>query len=106
MSRAVFLLITLMFVASGLVTTLASAGEPRERQVRQRARIHTGVESGTLVPWEARSLRHEQRHIAKAKRRMKADDGKLDTREKMRLNRLQSRASRHIFRAKHNSQTR
>lgn len=106
MNRGIVALITFIFLASGLVSSVASAGEPRAREIRQRARIHTGVEKGTLVPREARSLRHEQRHIAKTKRRMKAGDGKLGPAEQARLNRMQSRASRHIFRAKHNSRAR
>ena len=106
MSRVVVLVTTVLFASSTFAASLASAGEPQTRQIRQRARIHTGVEKGTLVPREARSLRHEQKHIAKAKQRMKKDDGKLDPVEKARLERMQTRASRHISRAKHNARVR
>ncbi len=106
MNRLLVLGVSTFFLASCIAASIASAGEPRTRQIRQRARIHTGVEKGALVPREARTLRHEQRHIANAKKRMRADDGKLGPAERARLHRMQDRASRHIFRAKHNGRAR
>ncbi len=106
MNRTTILSITVLFFSSSLLASAASAGEATVRQARQRARIHNGVESGSLVPREARLLRHEQRHIRKSRRRMLGNDGKIGPAERARLHRKQDRASRHIFRAKHNGRAR
>lgn len=106
MNRALILSIAMLFLHSGAIASSASAGEPRARQVRQRARIQTAAVEGSLVRREARRLRHEQRIIQTTKRRMLADDGKLGPVEQARLQRMQDRASRHIFRAKHNARAR
>ena len=106
MNRFLIWTVTAMFLASVFGASFATAGEPRERQERQRARIHSGVHKGTLVPAEARKLRSEQRRIQKTKKRMLADDGKLGPAEKVRLARMQDRASRHISRAKRNARVR
>lgn len=106
MNRFLIWSVTATILASIVGASLATAGEPRARQERQRARIHSGVHKGTLVPVEARKLRNEQRRIQKTKKRMLAKDGKLGPAEKARLARMQDRASRHISRAKHNARVR
>jgi hypothetical protein len=57
---------------------------------------------GEVTPGEATMLKGEQRHIRRLERRAKAD-GTITPREKLRLERKQNRASRHIHRAKNNS---
>ncbi|MBW2295599.1 MAG: hypothetical protein JRG94_25355 [Deltaproteobacteria bacterium] len=106
MNRVAIWCIALSFVLSSFVASSASAGHPGARQLRQRARIQTGIENGSLVRPEARRLRHEQTHVRRARRRMLSDDGRLGSAERARLDRMQDRASRHIFRAKHNARTR
>ncbi|MDP6981081.1 MAG: hypothetical protein QF570_21170 [Myxococcota bacterium] len=106
MNRAYVLTVLAVFAVAATWVSSASAGTPAGRQAQQRARIHTGVKSGNVVPREARRLAIEQRHIQKTKRRMRADDGKLGPAERARLDRMQDRASRHIFRAKHNARAR
>lgn len=106
MKRIFVLSVISMFGLSLGVASSAYAGPPAERQMKQRARIHHGVKTGELVPREARKLKAEQRHIQKTKRRMRADDGKLGPAERARLDRMQDRSSRRIFRAKHNTRAR
>ncbi len=105
MKRIFVLCVISLFTLSSLAS-IASAGTPGNRQAHQRARIHDGVKNGDLLPREARRLAIEQRHIQKTKKRMRADDGKLDPAERARLDKMQDRASRHIFRAKHNGRAR
>ena len=106
MNRVAILCISLSFVLSSFVASSASAGHPGARQLRQRVRIQTGVENGSLVRPEARRLRHEQTHVRRARRRMLSDNGRLGPAERARLDRMQDRASRQIFRARHNARTR
>ena len=75
------------------------------RQVNQQARIAHGVANGELTRAERRALKAEQRHIRRVKRRVKAD-GIVTPEEKLRVNRKQRRANRHIRRQKHDAQTR
>lgn len=65
------------------------------RQYHQRARIRQGIASGEINRPEAHRLRREQRHIRRVERRAKAD-GHVSGRERMKLHRKQSMASRHI----------
>ncbi|MCP4037232.1 MAG: hypothetical protein GY733_09875 [bacterium] len=106
MKRTLVVTIGTVFLLSGFAASVASAGQPVARQVRQSARIDQGVHNGTLRPREARHLATEQRKINKTRRRMIGDDGKLGPVERARLANMQDRASRHIFRAKHNARLR
>jgi len=71
------------------------------RQERQQQRIQQGVDSGQLTAKEFNRLEREQGRIARAEARMKSD-GNLTGKERVRLHNMQDRASRHIYRAKHN----
>jgi len=102
----------LMAAAAGIaLTVLASAawaghGSPGidRRQAIQHERIAQGSASGELTMHEQRSLNREQAKISRTEQRMGAD-GCLNMRERARLHRMQDRAGRHIYRAKHNGQT-
>jgi len=106
MKQVLIVSAAMVFTFTALATSVVNASEARERQLRQRARIHHGIHNGTLVGHEARRLAVEQRAIRKAGRRMMANDGKLGRVERKRLDRMQDRASHHIFFAKHNARTR
>jgi hypothetical protein len=71
------------------------------RQKSQRVRIAEGRKDGEVTTGEAAVLKSEQRHIRRSERRAKAD-GTVTPKEKLRLERKQNRASRHIHRAKNN----
>ncbi len=88
-----------------LPATASAAAPPAKRQVNQAARIDQGVRSGQLTRRETARLVREQRKINRTKKRMWSD-GHLSVRERAKLNRMQNRASRHIYRAKHNRRTR
>ena len=71
------------------------------REHRQTQRIRQGIRSGEITRPEVRRLKNEQGRIDRAYHRASAD-GHLNGRERQRLNNMQNRASRHIYRAKHN----
>src|SRR5574337_36008 len=90
------------FVLGFLVAlpVLAGAGPIAERQERQQDRIAEGIASGSLNPKEATRLEAEQTKI-EAEKRAFLRDGKLGPRERAKLRRDQNRASRHIYKEKH-----
>jgi len=75
----------------------------RKREQLQQKRIDQGVQSGELNSREAGRLEREQARIKQDEERMKAD-GKLTPQERRKLNREQNRASRHIYKEKHDAQ--
>ncbi len=85
-----------------LVTVDAAlAGRVKKRQINQQKRIHQGLHSGELTKRETVRLQKEQRHIHRTKKRAWRD-GELTSKERIRLEKKQDRASRHVYRAKHN----
>jgi hypothetical protein len=80
-------------------------GPVGRRQARQSQRIVQGVRSGAVSAREQGVLKREQRHIQKSKMRAFAD-GRVSPKERACLRRMQDRASRHIYRAKHNRASR
>ncbi len=81
-------------------------GPPRDidgREAYQQNRINQGVQSGQLTPEEFNRLQREQARIRAAEARMRAD-GRLDPRERARLNAMLNRSGRDIYRAEHNRQ--
>jgi len=75
-----------------------------QRQKNQRARIRQGVQSGQLTKGEAARLRSEQRTI-QAEKQMAKTDGKVTPAERAKLRRDQNKASKDIYRLKHNNRT-
>lgn len=82
---------------------LAEAGVIKNREVRQQRRIEQGVKSGELTARETARLEKEQGKI-EADREKALADGKMTRKEKAKLTREQNRASRHIYRQKHDAQ--
>jgi len=80
---------------------MAFAGVVKKRQVRQQSRICQGVSNGELTCRETARLEREQRHIQATKRKAWSE-GKFTAKERVRLRYKQDRASRYIYRAKHN----
>lgn len=77
-----------------------------QRKVNQQKRIGQGVRSGQLTPRETARLERQQKSINHEERNMrKADDGHLTKADRKALNRRQNRASRNIYRKKHNTKT-
>jgi sensor histidine kinase regulating citrate/malate metabolism len=105
---ALFSTIIVMGLLTGLAAQdLNASATPvaTTRQVNQASRIAHGTATGQLIRPERKALKAEQRHIRRVKRRAKAD-GVVTGEEKLRINRKQRRADRHIRRQKHDAQNR
>jgi uncharacterized membrane protein YebE (DUF533 family) len=96
------------------VTSIASAqdGNPanntpgiNQRQHNQQKRTKQGVKSGELTRREARKVKAEQAAIQAEKRVAKAD-GVVTKRERRAIQRDQNKASKDIYRQKHDGQDR
>jgi len=81
--------------------SIAMAGPFTWREARQQARIDQGVDSGQITQGEFRHLERQQGRI-EAYREHAWSDGNLSASEARHLTRAQNRASRDIWRAKHN----
>ncbi|MBI1763850.1 MAG: hypothetical protein HYR56_20695 [Acidobacteria bacterium] len=75
------------------------------RQGNQQKRIGRGVASGELKAGEARKLEKEQQEIQQEKKEARAD-GTVTGEERKDIQKDQNKASRHVYRAKHNNKTR
>jgi hypothetical protein len=96
-------------VAATLLSVVVAAGQTTpsvdRRENRQSRRIKHGVRSGELTRHETRSLARQQARIRRHERRVKAD-GTVTARERASLQSQENRASRNIYRKKHNRRTR
>ena len=72
------------------------------REFNQERRIYQGVRSGQLSPGEFRRLEYQQGRVRLAEARMRSD-GRLNRGERARLNRMENRSSRNIYRYRHNN---
>jgi hypothetical protein len=75
------------------------------RERHEQKRIKQGLRSGELTRREARKLEAEQRKI-KADEAPAKSDGKVTKKERKQLHKELNRASRHIYREKHDAQKR
>ena len=89
---------------AGAPAGAASMPKVDARQARQHARIADGAASGALTPHERHRLHQEQRAIRHAEAHAKAD-GTVTPHEKRHLDKMQDKASRDIYRQKHDGQT-
>lgn len=82
---------------------LAAPVEARinKRQIHQQHRIYNGVANGSLSARETYRLEQQQLGIARLEARSRADGGGLNLRERARIENRQDRASRNIYRQKH-----
>ena len=96
-------LILVALVAIGLVSVSAQTATPRatKRQFKQQARIQQGVKTGELTPGETRRLERQQVKIQHDKKVAKSD-GVVTPAERAKIAHEQNRASRRIYRMKHN----
>ncbi len=106
MKTKIFLLAlaTILFVIS--YSTFAQTKTPRatKRQINQQERIHQGVKNGELTKGETIRLEKQQKKIQKNKINAKSD-GVVTPKVKAKLHAEQNRASRTIYRKKHNLRT-
>ncbi len=97
----------LLFVLSvALLGSVASAqtATPKvtKRQIHQQQRIKEGVKSDELTKGEAKRLEAQQGKIAVDKAKAKSD-GVVTKEERAKLRREQNRASKNVYRKKHNA---
>lgn len=85
-------------------TAQTTKKEVVKKQVKQKARIQQGVQSGELTTREANQLKQQQRDINQTKRAAKAD-GKVTAKEKAVIKSKQNQASANIARKKHNKRS-
>ncbi|MCI0408784.1 MAG: hypothetical protein L0191_09510, partial [Acidobacteria bacterium] len=85
---------------------VATAQVVKERQENQQDRIHQGMKSGELTKKETMKLEAEQAKIQKKKRRYKKSGGTVTSKEKADIMSDQDKASKHIYKEKHDAQTR
>src|SRR5210317_1177684 len=96
------LAVTALVAFTGLVAVQpVSAGRGAGRHFQQKKRICQGIESGELTRGESRQLVKQQQRIRKHQRIAWAD-GTLTGQERVGLERQQNKASKHIYRLKHN----
>ena len=97
------LILVLAAVLFGSVSFAQTATQKvTKRQHHQQQRIKQGVKSGELTKGEAARLEAQQGRIAVDKAKAKSD-GVVTPKERAKLNREQNRASRNIYRKKHNA---
>lgn len=102
---------TLLSLSLGLASAAAFAQAasapttPRvdQRQANQEKRIEQGVASGQLTARETLRLEREQKRIAVAEQKAKAD-GTVTPAERKKIHVMQDQASRDIHRQKHDRQ--
>ena len=82
--------------------SIASAGYFKDRHHKQKYRIQRGIASGQITPREAKKLFRDQRKIRQLRRHY-LSDGELSRRERKVLKKRVDRASKRIYRYKHNS---
>jgi hypothetical protein len=100
MKKAIVLVV---LFALGVASATAQTETPRvtKRQLKQQARIEQGVKSGELTPGETQRLERQQAKIQADKAKAKSD-GVVTPAERRKLAREQNRASKRIYRMKHN----
>lgn len=76
-----------------------------QRQAKQFNRINGGLRSGAITKKEFASLSREQWRIKQTTRKARAD-GSVNVRERRRIDRLQDKASKHIYQARNNQSRR
>jgi|SRR5215216_2450204 len=105
MKKFVGVLLSAVFVLGLSVVSLAHTPVINRRERNERGRIVQGIRSGELTRREAARLRSEQFGIRSYEARAKSD-GSLTRSERYRLDRMMDRASRDIYRQKHDRQDR
>jgi hypothetical protein len=89
------------------LTAQAQSSKPRSinaRERRQERRIRQGVRSGELTRGEAERLQAEEARIRVDEAYARRSGGELTAKERARIEREESRASKDIYRQKHDRQ--
>jgi hypothetical protein len=96
----------LAVIAAMFLPLIGSAQGINQRQRNQQSRIRQGVRSGELTRREAGRLEAQQARIRVNERYARRSGGEFTARERARIQRQENRASRNIYRQKHDRQDR
>jgi len=105
MKKALMMLVMAGVIIIFMGANATFAGRISNRQIIQQKRIHQGIRTGELTGCEIRRIERQQHRIQRQKKRTWSD-GLLTPRERLRMERKQDRANRHIYRLKHNDRIR
>lgn len=105
MRRLMGSILSLAFLFGAVATASAKTPVIDRRERHQQARIRQGLKSGELTRREYLRLESEQARIRFAEAKAKSD-GVVTCRERHRLDHMLDRASRDIYRQKHDGQDR
>lgn len=96
-----------MFLCGFAFTSQAQTAQKKvvKTQVKQHQRIKQGVKSGELTRAEATRLKKQQANIQRTKKAAKAD-GIVTRKEKAVIRTKQAKASKNIYKKKHNTRDR
>ena len=98
--------VVLSLLLSGALCAPLFAGNPIDRREQnQKSRIRQGVKSGELTRNETRHLRKEEAKIGTFEQKAKSD-GEISKKEARKLDRFLDKASRDIYKQKHDKQDR
>jgi hypothetical protein len=92
-------------VVTGMMISIGSAQEIKERQKEQQERIAQGVASGQLTPKETVKLEKKEARINREVRRDRRSGGHLSANERAKIAKDQNKMSAEIYRQKHDAQT-
>lgn len=92
-----------VLLAAGLAYGQAETPGIDQRQANQEQRIDQGIASGQLTQREAGRLEQQQQHINTMENKAKSD-GVVTKKERARLHAAQDKASKKIYRQKHDRQ--
>lgn len=98
--------ILLPTVMLAMTASLAPSQTIVARQQKQQERILQGIRSGSLTARETARLEREEARTGREIRRDRADGAGMTARERAKAHRMLDRASRDIFRLKHNQRSR
>ena len=104
MKHTVLVIGGVLFVA-GMAYGQAETPGIDQRQANQEQRIDQGIASGELTQREAGRLEQQQQHIDKMENKAKSD-GVVTKKERARIHAAQDKASKKIYRQKHDRQKR
>ena len=101
-NRLMMMGLVLSMVLGYTAQAVWAEGEVARREENQQDRIAQGIGSGQLTAGEAAHLEKGEQRIEKVRQKA-LSDGKITRAERIRLNKMQNRESRKIYRAKHNA---
>ena len=87
-------------------TTSATSPTIQQRKENQQDRIANGIQSGQLTAGETKNLETKEAGLNKEEKSMRAaDNGKLTSADRTKLNNQQNRLSNQIYQDRHNANT-